>query len=75
MVTEDSLEYKVAMWTGADVLGVVQTHHLARTADAGDGRQVAGGPTLAALPLLIWEHLIINLLRLHHTLGIQSHSH
>lgn len=75
MVTEDSLECKVAMRTGAEVLGVVQTNHLARTAGTGDTRQVAGGPTLKALLLLVWEHLIINLLRLHHTLGIQIHSH
>lgn len=74
MVTEDSLECEVAMRTGAEVLGVVQTNHLARTATAGDARQVAGGPTLAALPLLIWEHLIINLSRLHHTLGKQIQS-
>lgn len=63
------------MRTGAEVLGVIQTNHLARTAGAGDARQVAGGPTLAALLLLIWEHLVINLLRLHHTLGIQIQSH
>lgn len=69
MVTEDSLECKVARRTGAEVPGVVQTHHLARTAGTGDARQVAGGSTLAALPLLIRENFIINLSRLHHTLG------
>ncbi len=74
-VTGDSLECEVAMGAGAEILGVVQTHHLARTAVTGDARQVAGGPTLAALPLLVWEHLIINLSTLRHTLGIQIHSH
>ncbi len=63
------------MRTGTEVLGVVQTNHLARTAVTGNARQVAGGPTLAALLLLVWEHLIINLSRLHHTLGIQIHGH
>lgn len=62
VVTENSLECEVAMRTRAEVLGVVQTNHLARTTSTGDARQVAGGPTLAALPLLVWEHLIINLL-------------
>lgn len=69
VVTEDSLECKVAMGTGAEVPGVIQTHHLARTAGTGYARQVAGGSTLAALPLLIGEHFIINLSRLHNTLG------
>lgn len=71
VVTGDSLEYHVAMRTAAEVPGVVQTDHLARTAGTGDARQVAGGPTLAALPPLVWEHFIIHLLRLHHTLGKQ----
>lgn len=73
-VSEDSLQCEVAMRTGAEVLGVVQTNHLARTAGAGDARQVAGGPTLVALLLLVWERLVINLLRLHHTLGIQIYT-
>lgn len=63
------------MRTGAQVLGVVQANHLARTAVTGDTRQVAGGPTLTALLLLVWEQLIINLSRLHYTLGIQIYSH
>lgn len=50
---------------------MVETNHLSWTADTGDARQEAGGPTFAALLLLIREHFIINLLRLHHTLGIQ----
>lgn len=74
VVTEDSLVCKVAVRTGAEILGVVQTNHLARTAGTGDARQVAGGPTLAALLLLVWEHLIINLPRLHHALGNQIQS-
>lgn len=69
ILMRDSLQFEVAMRTGAEVLGVIQTNHLARTANAGDARQVAGGPTLIALLLLIWEHLVINLLRLRHTLG------
>lgn len=68
MVTGDSLECEVAMKTGAEVLGVVQTSHLVGTACTRDTRQVAGGPTLAALARLIGENLIINLSRLHHTL-------
>lgn len=71
----DSLECEVVKRTGTEVLGVVQADRLSRTADTGDARQVTGGATLAALPLLIWEQLIINLLSSHHTLGIQIHSH
>lgn len=56
------------MGTGAEVLGVVQTSHLVRAAGTSDARQVAGGPTLAALPLLIREQLIINLSGPHHAL-------
>lgn len=69
MFTEDSLECEVVLRTGAEVLGVVETNHLARTAGTCYARKEAGGPTLAALLLLIWEHLIIHLLRLYHTLG------
>lgn len=54
LVSEDSLEYEAAMRTKAEVLGVVQTNHFVRTAGTGDPRQVAGGSTLEALPILIW---------------------
>lgn len=50
---------------------MVQASHLVRTAAAGDARQVAGGPTLETLPLLIWELVIINLARQHDTLETQ----
>lgn len=53
---------------------MVQTNHLGRSTGAGDARQVTGGPTLAALPLLIWEHLKVHSLRLLHALGRQIHS-
>lgn len=53
---------------------MVQANHLVRTAGTGDARQVTGGQTLETLPRLVWEHLIINLSRLHHTLGIQIQS-
>lgn len=53
---------------------MVQANHLVRTAGTGDARQVTGGQTLETLPRLIWEHLIINLSRLHHTLGTQIQS-
>lgn len=63
------------MRTGTEVLGVVQTNYLARAAGAGDARQITGGATLAALLLLVWECLIIDLLRPNHALGNQMHTH
>lgn len=71
VVTEDSLEREVPMRAGAKVLGVVQAGHLPWCASTRDARQEAGGPTLAALLLLVWECLVINLARLYHTLGTQ----
>lgn len=53
---------------------MVQANHLVRAAGAGDTRQVAGGPTLKTLPLLIWELLIINSARQHQTLETQIQS-
>lgn len=71
MVTEDSLECEASMRAGTKVLRVVQAGHLSGCASTRDARQEAGGPTLAALLLLIWESLVINLSRLYHTLGTQ----
>lgn len=71
IVTKDSLEREVSMRAGAKMLGMVQAGHLSGCASTRDTRQEAGGPTLAALLLLIWERLIINLSRLYHTLGMQ----
>lgn len=71
VVTEDSLEREVSMRAGAKVLGVAQAGHLSGCASTREARQEAGGPTLAALLLLIWERLVINLSRLYHTLGTQ----
>lgn len=71
VATNDSLEREVSMRAGAKVLGVVQAGHLSGCASTRDARQEAGGPTLAALLLLIWERLVINLSRLYHTLGTQ----
>ena len=73
VLSEDSLECEGVAGTRAEMVGVVQANHLARTTSACDARQVAGGPTRCALPFLVCEHLIINLLRLHHTLGKQVH--
>lgn len=71
VVTEDSLEREVSMRAGAEVPGVVQAGHLSGCASTRDARKEAAGPTLAALLLLVWERLVINLARLDHTLGTQ----
>lgn len=62
------------MRTGAEVLGVVETNHLARAAGAGHAREEAGGSTFAALLLLVWENLVIHLLGVHDPLGRQEHA-
>lgn len=73
-LTEDSLEGEAALGTGAEVLGVVETNHLAGAAGAGDAREEAGGPTFAALLLLVWENLVIHLLGVHNPLERQEHT-
>lgn len=67
--TEDSLECEAALRTGAEVLSMVETNHLARAADTRDAREEAGGSTFAALLLLVGENLVIHLLGVHNTLG------
>lgn len=62
------------MRTGAEVLGVVETHHLARAAGAGHAREEAGGSTFAALLLLVWENLVVHLLGVADALGRQEHT-
>lgn len=73
-LTEDSLECEAALRTGAEVLGVVETNHLARAAGTGHAGEEAGGSTFAALLLLVWENLVIHLPGVHDALGRRDHT-
>lgn len=68
----DLLECEVVGGAGAEVLGVVQTHQLARVTGTGEGRQVAGGPAPGTLALLVWKQVVLHLLGLLHALGTQT---
>lgn len=72
--TEDSLECEAALRTGAEVLGVVETNHLAGAAGTRHAREEAGGSTFAALLLLVWESLVVHLPGVHDPLGRRDHT-
>lgn len=73
-MTEDSLECEAALRTGAEVLGVVETNHLARAAGTGHAGEEASGSAFAALLLLVWENLVIHLPGAHDALGRRDHT-
>lgn len=70
MVYPDLLQCVVRDGAGAEVTDVVQTDEHSRATWTGDGRQVAGGFALGALPLVILEVIVFRLLALQHPLKI-----
>lgn len=66
---EDSLQCVVGEGAGAEVVDVVETHQCPRAAGTRYGRQVAGGPTLGALPLVVLEEIVLCVLAMRHPLG------
>lgn len=64
----DSLQCVAADGAGAQVGGVVQADQHPGAAGAGEGRQVAGGPALDALPLVVLEVIVRRLLGDQHAL-------
>lgn len=66
--TTDLLQCAVRDGAGAEVTDVVQTDEHSWATWTGDGRQVAGGFALGALPLVILEVIVICLLALQHPL-------
>lgn len=55
----DLLQCVVGEGAGAQVVDVVQTNKYSWATGTGDGRQVAGGPALGTLPLIILEVIVL----------------
>lgn len=64
----DLLQCVVGDGAGAEIGDVVQTHQHSWAAGTGDGRQVAGGPALDTLPLVVLEIVIFRFLATQHSL-------
>lgn len=57
----DLLQCVVGDGAGAEITNVVQTDELSWATGTGDGRQVAGGPALDTLPLIVLEVIVFSL--------------
>ena len=68
----DLLQCVVGDGTRAEVADVVEAGEDPRAAGACDGRQVAGGPALDALPLVVLQVVIFCLLAPRHSLRTPS---
>lgn len=66
----DLLQCVVADGAGAEAVDVVQTDQYSWATGTGDGRQVAGGPALGTLPLIILEVIVFCFCAMHHPLKV-----